>query len=128
VTRYRFVFASFLILLLTSCGARALAPGVSCSSIRSIRLGMTDAEVVSILGEPIAREPGYPAGVTTLVYSRPVRGARWYPMVWVHLRNGRVLAAYVKKYLFWGADSVGVYGLAEGQSWESPKLCDLIGR
>jgi hypothetical protein len=59
---------------------------------------MSESEVTAILGAPLSTKLDQTRGVKTLEYARPVRGARWYPMLWVHLREDRVVEVYAKKY------------------------------
>ena len=47
--------------------------------------------------------------------------ARWYPMLWVHLADDAVIHVYGKRYVGWGIDDMGVYGLSRNQEqWETP--------
>ena len=106
-----------LVALATGRGGEAVASGVTRDAIRSIRVGMTEGELVRILGEPLSSDFDAGRGVRTLNYARAVPGARWYPMLWVHLREGRVSEVYAKKYVWWGKDDEGVYILNDaGQS------------
>ena len=50
-----------------------------------------------------------------LNYSRPTRWVRTYPMLWIHLRSGRVDSIYAKRYLAFGLDDEGVYGYSTAQ-------------
>jgi hypothetical protein len=61
--------------------------------------------------QPIARrkEPGH----VVLTYSRWPFGARFYPMLWVHLRDGKVAGVYAKRYgLVVIDDDIGIYNLS----------------
>jgi len=40
-------------------------------------------------------------------------------MLWVHLRDGVVISVYAKRYIDWGADDVGVYGIENDRQWET---------
>ncbi len=97
-----------------------LAPGVTRDGIRAVRIGMTREEVEAILGPPMSSErtPYRERGVT-LTYSRPMSFARWYPMLWIHLLEGRVISVYAKRYILWGMDDIGVYGLGAEGRWEA---------
>lgn len=106
-----------LVALVAGRGGETLAPGVTRAAIRSIRVGMTEGEVVRILGEPLSSDFDADRRVRTLNYTRAVPGARWHPMLWVHLTEGRVSEVYAKKYVWWGKDDEGVYMLNDaGQS------------
>jgi hypothetical protein len=100
-----------------SCGGgEAMAPGVTRAGIRGVQLGMTEEEVVKILGQPLAAKLNEIRGVKTLEYTRPVRTAWWYPMLWVHLKG--VNEVYAKRYVWWGIDHEGAYGLSDAGRWE----------
>jgi hypothetical protein len=87
-----------------------------------VRVGMSEAEVIQVLGEPVARTPHPELGVNTLEYARPVRRARWYPILWVHLKAGRVSEVYAKRYIWWGSDDYGVYSLSSTGYSERPEF------
>ena len=71
-------------------GVRLLAKGVTVEAIQAVQPGMTEAEVIAILGEPFERGPsGYPNEIT-FTYSKPAYFARWYPMLWVHFQDGKL--------------------------------------
>jgi len=55
----------------------------------------------------------------TLTYSKPAYFAKWYPMLWIHLRNDKVFDVYAKRYTDWGLDDVGVYGTGNDRQWET---------
>ena len=117
------------------CGARDMAAGITASTIRRVQIGMRRDEVERILGAPFAETARqYPApdggSVTLLEYSRPVRGARWYPMLWVHIERGAVIEVYAKRYVDWGTDDEGVYSrLPEREDLEnSPAFEATFGR
>jgi hypothetical protein len=102
------------------CGGRAdlSSPLIDASSIRRVQLGMTESEVVSILGQPFSvegrtDEPRH----RVMNFSCPA-GGYWYPMLWVHLRDGRVNEVYAKRYEGW--DDASVYSLTSERRWESP--------
>jgi hypothetical protein len=97
----------------------AVAPGVTARAIRTLRIGMTEAEVVETLGAPLSVKADQNGSLKTLEFTRAVR-ARSFPMLWVHLTNGRVTEVYAKKYVWWGFDDEGLYGLSSSGHWESP--------
>lgn len=102
----------------TTHGVRLLADGVSVESIRAVHPGMTEDEVVTVLGPPTDRGPADHPDLTTLTYSRPAYFAKWYPMLWVHLRDGKVDHVYAKRYVDWGTDDLAVY-ISADHRWES---------
>ena len=119
---FLFILCMFFIAIgwWVSHGGSRLAKGVTVESIRAVENGMTEEEVVAILGNPIERAPSvnYPDAIT-LAYSKPTYFAKWYPMLWVHLRNDRVVDVYAKRYIDWGTDDVGVYGTGNDRQWET---------
>ncbi|MEN8098444.1 MAG: hypothetical protein ABFQ89_05165, partial [Chloroflexota bacterium] len=74
-----FVFAGWWV----THGVSRLAKGVTVESIRAVENGMTEEEVVAILGDPLERGPSehYADGIV-LTYSKPAYFAKWYPMLW----------------------------------------------
>ena len=104
-----------LVFGLGACGSpfasSNLSSGVTTTSVQAITIGMSEAQVVRLLGAPLSRSTSAD-GRLTLQFSRPVEGARSYPMLWVHFRNGKVDEVYAKRYVFWGVDHEGVYGLS----------------
>jgi hypothetical protein len=119
------IAAAGTLLLVSSCGwtgASRLSPGVTQEAIRSVQLGMSQQEVVRRLGTPKrAYRPQWAAhdNVQTFEFSEPVDGARWYPMLWVHLQDNRVIQVYAKRYVLWGVDDEGVYGLSQSGRGET---------
>jgi outer membrane protein assembly factor BamE (lipoprotein component of BamABCDE complex) len=122
ITTVLVVLAFLAICAVLLCrGGGDLCPKVNISSIRKVQLDMTRSDVIEILGEPYATDPGH-HGTNTfiMIYSRPVRWVRWYPMLWVHLTSGVVRSVYAKRYVCWGIDDEGVYGLSHKQKpWET---------
>jgi len=100
-----------------ACYRADLSAGVRQSTIREVQLGMAPAEVIALLGEPKAREVSDDR--LTLTFSAPVRGARQFPMLWVHFRTDRVVEVYGKRYFMFGVDDEGAYGLSERGKWEA---------
>jgi len=98
------------------CGGVKLASNrVTVANIQRVSLGMSEDEVVAILGPPFEVEPQPCLGpcAKMMTYSRPVHGARSYPMLWVHSRGRGVNDVHAKRYVDWGADDVGIYSLSE---------------
>jgi hypothetical protein len=102
-------------MLLAACATKTdgLPHGVTRAGIRSIAIGMTEGQVVSILGRPLKISTDAAPAVRTLWYGEPPSREYAYPMLWVHLKNGRVWQVYAKKYVLWGTDDEGVYSLDE---------------
>ena len=87
---------------------------------------MSRAEVGRILGAPFSEaqeEPGH----VVLTYSRRPFGARFYPMLWVHLHDGNVGEIYAKRYGLWVIDDdIGIYGLSDETNFERPQFIQPI--
>jgi hypothetical protein len=123
---FNFVVLISLTVVLGSCGRSRLAGKVSTTTIRQIKYGMSKDEVIKILGHPFSIEPCsfeyYGANAFTMNYSQPIEYARWYPMLWIHLKNNKVVEVYAKRYIMFGADDKGVYGLDDKRNWESAEF------
>jgi hypothetical protein len=130
--------AAFLVLVGASAcrGAADLAAGVTVDGMLSLRPGMTYAEVVATIGEPLIMEAeahsgsavGLPPtrdpthGKVMLTYSRRMNLLTSYPMLWVHLRYGKVSEVYAKQYYALISDDRGIYGYSTGQKpWGQPR-------
>jgi hypothetical protein len=106
-----------------ACGRSAYlaSSAIDAFAIRQVRLGMTVEEVVAILGQPFSIEPKpiefHGPDASTMNYSKRVPSAWSYPMLWVHLKNRRVVEVYAKSYVGW--DDRGVYGLSRERQWEA---------
>lgn len=116
-------------LLSISCSepGGGVAHGVTRGGIRSVQLGMTEDDVMRFLGRPLAVKADRARGVTTLEYSRPVRTSQSYPMLWIHLKDGRVKEVYAKRYLNWGLDDEGAYVLSDAGRWEGRSFEEAFG-
>lgn len=109
--------------LVAGCGSKSVAPLATPENIRSVKLGMSQEQVHAILGEPLSKEPRVVDGMPPReiwVYSRPVSSAFRYPMLWVHFDSTGVVEVYAKKYVYWGADDEGIYGVSQRGEWEKP--------
>lgn len=95
-----------------------LGPNVTVQAVRSIKLGMTEQEVRSILGAPISTGsiPSSYNPITgmlgnftqlTYVYARNL-DSLFYPKLWVYFLEGKVCDIYAKSYVF---DDGAIYSL-----------------
>jgi hypothetical protein len=114
------------------CGAEEdVGPGVTKDGIRRIRIGMSERDVVGLIGNPleVELERGSPEK-RTLKYSRPVSGAMTYPMIWVGLEDDKVRLVYVKRYFMWESDDDAVYLLNDRyvNGWESSRFKSVVKR
>ncbi len=107
-----------------------LSGNVTRDKIKKIEIDMTEEQATAILGQPYSLEPyiqehlGQQSFV--MVYSKPVPWARWYPMLWIHLDDNSVTEVYAKRYVLWGFDDKGVYGLTKEKKWENKYFADTF--
>ncbi len=103
-------------------GTKRALPNITATSIRAVQIGMTETEMHAILGAPIHNGPAdFDPDVTTHTYTRPRYFSSWYPMLWVHCKDGAVIEVYAKRYS-WQAGDIGVYGLTETGHWETARF------
>jgi hypothetical protein len=95
-----------------------IAAGVTAERIRTIRPGMTEADLLRILGTPLSIEPSGPNG-RLVFYSHDTPLLNHSPTLWVHVENGIVGDVEAKRTV-WFVDDEGLYVRREGLSWESP--------
>ncbi len=71
------------------------------AAIRAVAAGMTEGEVVAILGPPVETRR-WDGSEALLVYARSHLLGPWAPRLWVHLRDGRVtvMAGHLDPLLF----------------------------
>ena len=124
--RYLLALAASIAILGCVGTRHDLGRAVTRDKIRAVRIGMTRGQVEQLLGQPFdeaQEEPGH----VVLTYSRRPFGARFYPMLWVHIRNGKVDEVYAKRYGLWVIDDdIGIYGLSDGANWERPEFSQLF--
>ena len=98
-----------------------LTERVSVKKILEIKVGMTQNEVLGIIGKPFEIEQSY-QNKTTFVYSKPVKYSRNYPMLWVHFdKNNKVYGVLAKRYIYFGLDDEGIYHVSTGNK---PSIVD----
>jgi hypothetical protein len=118
----RAVTTLLLLVMTAGCFTQSNIPsGVTGENIRRVELAMTRAEVEGILGPPVEVErreaKDYGPDAETLIYFHRLPIPRHYPMLWVHLANGRVVEVYAKRHNT--AESDGMYGLSADRQWEA---------
>ena len=100
-----------------------MGPLVKRDTVRAVKLGMTQSEVQSVIGPPISieRHVSNDEETTTLTYARHPMAARFHPMLWIHLKEGKVREVYAKRYGPWILDDdIGIYVVTAERRWESP--------
>lgn len=89
--------------------------------IKKIKLGMSNQEVISILGKPINIEDTYLKDGKTYTYTKPIEYAMTYPMLWVHFNDKKeVRCVFAKKYILWGADDECIYAIDANYNPKNP--------
>lgn len=109
-----------------------LAAGVTKAGIRHLELGMSESQVVALLGPPVERkEVDGGSNAVGLFYSKQTAdGVYAYPFVAVVLEDGGVSVVSVKQRSFLGLDDEGVYSLTRNANpaWESPEFERALSR
>jgi hypothetical protein len=105
---------------------REAGPLVTRDRIRDIGVGMSRSDVERILGKPMDVEVEERDHLV-LTYTRRPFGARYYPMLWIHLRNDKVSEIYAKRYGLWVIDDdIGIYGRGSEPAFERPEFEQLF--
>ena len=112
-----------------ACFSQAtIGPQVTVENIRQVKIGMSRSEVEDLLGSALAVEQEdpkfYGAGAELMVYSSRLPMPMEYPMLWVHLRDGKVEQVYAKRHHI--ADSWGVYGITKSRQWETTEFVNTF--
>ena len=120
-------------LLVAACGfsygcvgtSHAAGSLVTKKHIRAVRIGMSQNELEQTLGAPISVQI-YSDDHRELTYTRWPTGARYYPMLWVHMTGNRVIEVYAKRYGWWLIDDdIGIYGRGP-VNFERPEFEELF--
>jgi hypothetical protein len=119
--------AGVTVTLATGCRTQSnIGSKITVENIRRIQLGMSRADVEQGLGEPVwvdqlgaIGSDGTSSG-EVMVYFRRLPPPLRCPMLWVHLRDGKVSEVYAKRHDIF--DSWGVYGLTVDRRWETPEF------
>jgi hypothetical protein len=84
------------LIALAGCRRPQMASGVSPASIRSIKIGMTEQEVIAILGQPLQIRPW---GKDAAIYDYALPGwAVWSPGLWISFEKGAVRTVQGKRH------------------------------
>jgi hypothetical protein len=108
----RELVAPLLLLLVLACApttAHDVALGVTKAGIRQLRLGMAEAEVRRLLGEPLSIARSEDREHVVYWYTRSVPGARGYPVLYVGFEQGRLYLVQAEAKVFWGHDEEFLY-------------------
>ena len=114
-----------LLVLLAAC---ARGPEISSDQVRQVELGMSEQDVVAILGKSLESGPSANfEGRRTWTYTH-WRLAPSYPMLWVHFEGGLVVEVFAKSYTDWGTEDEGVYALSSELHFESTEAFETLFR
>lgn len=84
------------------CRRPQMVSRVDPASIRSIKIGMTEQEVIAILGQPLQIRP---SGENAAIYDYALPGwAVWSPVLWIEFRKGLVQTVQGKREYMVGDD------------------------
>jgi hypothetical protein len=114
-----------VILAASACGgAPRIAPGMTPTAIRSVKMGMTQQQVIAILGPPLRVRPW---GHNSVIFDYAVPGwATSSPGLWVHVENETVSTVQAKQYHLI-RDDEAVYELSRGHPvFETPAFEPLF--
>lgn len=93
---------------------------LNAEKIKLIKIGMTSEKVISILGKPLTIENNYLNDRKTYTFTKPIKFAENYPMLWIHFDNNmKVTQVYAKKYILWGSDDESIYMLDSNNDFEN---------
>ena len=102
-----------------TCGPSkvGVAPRATPSAIRAIKFGMPAADVLGLLGPPIATEPAGAMG-TIWWYSRDPDFANSYARVKIYMQGDAVDRVVVRGVSLWGADAYTYYILQDAGTFD----------
>jgi SmpA/OmlA family protein len=120
-----------LVATVTACAERgsSLGPLVTRDGIRAIKVGMTRREVEAVFGPPVTFSKQFEDSQSDrwhlMTYSRAVFRAKQYPMLWIHLEDGRVRSVYAKAYA-WNMNGRPLYCHSKSENWEFPEFEEMF--
>ena len=107
----------FAWLAITGCNTGQVASNVSPSTIRSIKIGMTEQQVIAILGQPLRKRPW---GEMSILYDYAVPGWGTSGSLWIHFEQGAVRLVRGERQSTFGRD-YAVYEVRSDRAiFESP--------
>jgi Small protein A (tmRNA-binding) len=105
-------------LLLSSCSNPQVAPRVSPGTIRSIKVGMTEQQVTTILGQPLRTRPW---GQGSVIYDYAIPGlVLSSPSLWISFMHGSVETVHAKRHPLVADDYAIFEARADRPTFESP--------
>ena len=109
-----------------SCRAPQIVSRVDPTSIRSIKVGMTELQVTAILGEPLRIRPW---GTNAVIYDYAISGwALSSPGLWIYFEKGAVSTVQGKRHRMIGEDEAVYEARAGRPTFESPDFEPTFSR
>lgn len=106
-----------VIIAVAGCRRPQMASRVDPTSIRSIRIGMTEQQVAGILGQPLRIRPW---GDAAVVYDYAIPGwASSSPGLWIYFEKGAVQSVQGKRHRIFGEDHAVYEARADRSTFES---------
>ena len=90
------------VVAVAGCRRPQIVSRVDSASIRSIKVGMTEKQVIAILGQPLQIRPW---GEDSAIYDYALPGwALWSPGLWISFEKGAVRTVQGKRHRIIGED------------------------
>jgi hypothetical protein len=103
-----------------------MASRVDPTSIRSIKIGMTEHQVIAILGQPLRIRPW---GDAAVIYDYAIPGwAISSPGLWIYFERGAVQGVQGKRHRILGEDQAVYEARADRPPFESPDFESTFSR
>lgn len=111
---------------LASCRSPQIASSVNPTSIRSVKIGMTEQQVTAILGQPLRIRPWGPSAV---IYDYAVPGwALSSSGLWIYFEKGAVRTVQGKRHRLIGNDQAVYEARNDRPTFESPDFESTFNR
>jgi len=103
-----------------------MVSGINPASIRSVKIGMTEQQVVAILGQPLQIRPW---GEDAVIYDYALPGwSRWSPRLWISFEKGVVRTVHGKRHYIMGDDRAVYEARGDRPTFESPDFESTFSR
>ena len=113
-------------LSLAGCRSPQVAPLVDPTSVRSVKVGMTQKEVIALLGHPLRIRP-WGEGAEVYDYAIPGWSAA-HPSLWIAFERGAVRTVQAKSHKLLGEDTAVYEVRADQPAFETPEFESLFRR
>jgi hypothetical protein len=110
----------------SGCAPPQIVSQLNPASIRSIRVGMTEQQVTTILGKPLRIRPW---GEASAIYDYAIPGWGFSsPALWIYLEKGMVHTVQGKRYQMFGQDKAVYEARGDRPTFESPEFESTFSR